>query len=48
MDDHVVRDEVVMVRDGEVVGLLLTDLLDRGDLVPPDVGVPKFLELRSL
>jgi len=37
VDDHIIGDEVVVSRHAQVVRLLLTDLLNRGDLVPPDI-----------
>ena len=44
MDDDVVGDEVAQARHVDVVGLFFPDVLDRLDLVPPDVGVAQLLE----
>ena len=44
VDDDVVGHEVVVDRNGEVERLLLADRLDRGDLVPPEVGGREVVE----
>ena len=44
VDDDVVGDEVAQARNVEVVGLFFPHVLDRLDLVPPDVGVAELLE----
>jgi hypothetical protein len=42
--DDVVGDEVAQPGDIEIVGLFFADVLNRGDLVPPDVRVGQLLE----
>ena len=44
VDDHVIGNEVVMVGDGEVEGLLLPNRLYRDDLVPPHVRLGQMRE----
>jgi hypothetical protein len=46
--EHVGGDEVVDVRDGQVVHLLVTDVHDRDDLVPPDVRLREELEVAGV
>ena len=46
VDDDVVGNEIAQSRHIEVVGLFFADVLDRLDLVPPDVGFAKLLEGR--
>ena len=46
--EHVGGDEVVDVWDGEVVHLLVTDVDDRDDLVPPDVRLREELEVAGV
>ena len=48
VDDDVVGHEVVLARDGEVVRLLLPEVLDRGDLVPPQVARGEAGELAAV
>ena len=48
MHEHVAGDEVVHVRDRQVVHLLVADVDDRDDLVPPDVRGREELEVAGV